>query len=183
MGNVAPDFEYDNTTLYQQHNNVQERQAQLNPDLFSAPLIAITDMSLELNAYNGSTAFLTLMYVNGTTYLESNTLNPILFGGGGTAWNLCVWEGCPIPISGGSTGKIICAYGQSKAFRTLVPFFDEDDNLVHMEMIWIQSNNLLMAQGLPGDESDVIAFMSLMTKVGELPYDSTAPEPDLVPNP
>lgn len=180
VGNFAPNYEYDNTTLYQSYNDVQEIQSILNPDLFSAPFIAIQDRTLELNAEHGSTAFLTLIYVNSTTYRENDTLDPILFGGGGTAWNLCVWEGCPVHSStGGSTGRIICAYGQSNAFRTLIPIFDDDGHLVHMEMIWLQSNNLLMAQGLPGDESTVKVFMTLMTKVGELPSDAPVPEPDM----
>ena len=115
---------------------------------------------------------MTLIYVDSQSYISNNTLVPILFGGGGTAWNLCVWEGCPSLGSGGNDGKIICAYGQSNAFRTLVPFFDNSSNLVHLQMIWIQSNNLAMASGLPGDESDVIAFFSMLTKVGELPPDS-----------
>ena len=179
MGNVAPDFEYDNTTLYQQYNEVQEQQAQLNPDLFSAPLIAITDMSLELNAYNGSTAFLTLMYIDSTTYFENDTLDPVLFGGGGTAWNVCVWEGCPTDSStGGSTGKIVCAYGQSNAFRHLIPFFDDEGNLVHLQMNWIQSNNILREAGLPGNQSDLVLFVSLLTRVGNLPSDTPVPEPE-----
>ena len=177
VGNAAPDFNtYDNTTLYQIYEDVAEV---LNPAFITAPVIAITDRSLQLNAENGSTAFLTLMYVNSTTYFENDTLDPVLFGSGGTAWNVCVWEGCPTDSStGGSTGKIVCAYGQSNAFRHLIPFFDDEGNLVHLQMNWIQSNNILREAGLPGNQSDLVLFVSLLTRVGDLPSDTPVPEPE-----
>ena len=134
-------YTYDNTTLYQSaYDNSVE-------DLSSATtLMAIRDQTLELNANHDSTAFLTAQYIYAKAYLENDELEPYLYDGGGTAWNLCVWEGCPrySSSSGGSTGKITCAFGQSKAFRQFIPFFNDMGKLINLQMNWIQSNNLLM---------------------------------------
>ena len=142
--------------------------------------MAIRDKTLELNADHDGTAFLTATYVNGNAYLDNDELVFVMDDAGGTAWNLCVWDGCPHYLqSGGMTGKITCAYGQSQAFRQFIPFFDEEGNLEHLQMNWIQSVNLLREQGLPADQSTVQVFMAVLEKVGDYPSDAPVPEPDM----
>ena len=65
----------------------------------------------------------------------------------------------------------------STAFRKLVPYFDDEMNLVYLHMIWIQSNNLDLVEGLPGDEGTVEVFSAMLTKIGELPSSITNPGP------
>ena len=83
-------------------------------------------------------------------------------------------EGCP----GYEKALLVCAYGQSTAFRKLVPYFDDDMNLVYLHMIWIQSNNLDLVAGLPSDEGTVQVFSAMLTKIGDVPIASPAPETD-----
>ena len=66
----------------------------------------------------------------------------------------------------------------STAFRKLIPYFDDDMNLVYLHMIWIQSNNLSLVDGLPGDEGTVEVFSAMLTKIGEVPSGMTSPAPE-----
>ena len=172
VGNVAPDYTFDNVTINQRYDN--QDASQLNPAVQNV-FFMIEDDTLDVNKYANGTSLLTAMYIDAQTYLSDDKASPVLFGGGGTAWNLCVWEGCP----GYEQASITCAYGMSTAFRKLVPYFDDDFNLVHLHMIWIQSNNLDLVDGLPGDEGAVEVFSAMLTKIGEVPgVASPAPEAD-----
>ena len=88
VGNVAPDFAFDNVTVNQRYDN--QDVSQLNPAVQDA-FFMIEDETLDVNKYANGTGMLTAMYIDAQTYLKDDKASPVLFGGGGTAWNLCVW--------------------------------------------------------------------------------------------
>ena len=161
VGNVAPDYAFDNVTINYESNDLEKLIPGIAPD---GEYFMIEDDTLPVNTDSNGTSLLTAMYIDRASYDNDGKIVPLLYGGGGTAYNLCVWQGCP---GYDERPYITCAYGMSTAFRKLVPYFDESLNLVHLHLIWVQSNNLNLASGQPSDQGTVQIFSAMLLKIEE----------------
>ena len=99
--------------------------------------------------------------------------------------NLSSWEGCPATGENGefdSMPHIVCAYSQSTAFRKLVPFIDDNGEVVYIQKIYVQSGDVGPPSDSPeADENNPLWNTSMMQmvylkKVADLP--SASPEMD-----
>lgn len=77
---------------------------------------------------------------------------------------------------------IVCAYSQSTAFRKLVPFIDDNGEVVYIQKIYVQSGDVGPPSDSPeADENNPLWNTSMMQmvylkKVADLP--SASPEMD-----
>ena len=109
VGSVAPNFNFSNETIYQTYDN--QNASSLNPavqDVF----FMIEDDTLDVNVYSNGTGLAIGAYIDAQAYLNEDKVETILFGGGGTAWNLCVWYAHPLLILEGGEEYVVgtCMY-------------------------------------------------------------------------